>query len=210
MSRRPPDLIMVGPPGAGKSTLACRLAADLGFARLSPGTLMRRLATEDSAVGRHIRDILADGGLVPDEVVDEVVRRRLSDMPPEQGVIMDGYPRTAAQAETLRRLFAETGRLRRRPLVLRLCVPADDLLARLHWRRDLERRTDDADDVISRRLQIYDTEAPPILEVLSDWADVVTINGAQPPEAVTRELLEKLNARRNRMAIPAPGCRGHR
>ena len=100
MTDRAPDLIVIGPPGSGKSTLAGRLAEQLGFVHLNPGTLLRQIAAEDSATAEQVRDLMANGALVPDEVTDELVRRRLMAIPPDQGVILDGYPRNAAQAES--------------------------------------------------------------------------------------------------------------
>lgn len=150
------------------------------------------MAGDGSAIGSRIRDVMEDGGLVPDEVTDKAVRRRLEAIPAEQGVILDGYPRSAAQADTLRRLLAQSGRLVPRPLVVRLDVPVDELLHRLRRRRRMEGRADDTDEVIRSRLQIHDAEAARAVDAMSDWADVVEIDGAQPPEAVGQEVLEKL------------------
>jgi adenylate kinase len=200
MTDRAPDLIIIGPPGSGKSTLAGRLADKLGFVHLNPGTLLRRIAAEDSTTGQQVRSLMADGALVPDDVIDELVRQRLSAVPPEQGLILDGYPRTAAQAETLRRFLAESGRLRRRPLALRLDVRRDRLLERLRRRREAEGRGDDADDVARRRLQIYDAEAARILDAVAGWADVVAIDGDGQVDAVTAAALAALDARRDREA----------
>jgi adenylate kinase len=167
-----PDVILVGPPGAGKSTLAARLAERLGFVRLSPGEILRQVADQGSPIGRRVRDVIAEGALVSDDVVEEVVRRRLEAIPQEQHVILDGYPRTAAQAESLRRLFAESGRLRRRPVVLRLDVSPAAVLERLRRRRDIEGRSDDRDDAIGRRLQTYDAEVAQVVDPLARWSDV--------------------------------------
>ena len=196
MSDRPPDLIIVGPPGSGKSTLARALADRLGFVHLNTGTLLRGIAAEDSGTGRQVRDAIAGGTLVPDEMVEDLLRERLTAVPHEQGVILDGYPRTGAQAEALRRLLAESGRRRTRPLVLRLHGSPGGLLDRLRRRRDLESRGDDTDDVVGRRLQAYDSEAPRVVDAVSDWADVVALDGDQPVEAITTEALEELTRTR--------------
>jgi len=193
MSDGPPALILIGPPGSGKSTLAARLAERLGLVHLSPGTQFREMAAKDSAIGRQIRDAIAEGALVPDEVTDEIVRKELNAVSPEKGVALDGYPRDAAQAESLRRLLAESGRLRPRPVVLQFDVPAHELLQRLRRRRDAEGRRDDTDAVIAGRLQAYNAEDARVVDAISDWADIVAINGAQPVEAVTAEALEKLS-----------------
>ena len=203
MNDRTPDVIIVGPPGSGKSTLAGRLAEQLAFVQISLSTLLRQIAAEDSATGRQIRDAIASGALVPDEVIEDILRERLMAIPPDQGVILDGYPRTGAQAQALRRLLGESGRLRPRPVVLRLDVPRGGLLDRLRRRRDVEGRGDDTDDVVRRRLQIHDAEAARVIDAVSDWADVVAIDGGQPVEAVTTQAFEKLDARCDRAATCA-------
>lgn len=193
MTDRPPDLILLGPPGSGKSTHAAELARRLGLVHLSPGALFREMAAEDSEVGRRIRDLIAKGSLVPDDETNQVVRERLTAIPREQGTVFDGYPRNAAQAEAMRRVFEESGRLRPRPFALRLDVPEGELVNRLLRRRDLEGRRDDTDEVIAPRLQKYHAEIAPLMGAISDWADVVTVNGAQPADAVTGEIIEKLD-----------------
>jgi adenylate kinase len=191
MTGRGPDLIMVGPPGSGKSTHAARLADRLGAVHVNPGRLLRELATEDSRLAEEVRDRLAEGRLIPDDVTDRLVRARLDAVPADQRVVLDGYPRTAAQADTLRGLLADRGRLDPRPVVLRLDVPEDELLDRLRHRRDVEGRRDDADDVMARRLRLYDAQAAPLLGALEDWADVVGIEGDRPVDAVSGEMVER-------------------
>lgn len=194
MTQRPHALIMVGAPGSGKSTQAKRLAERLDLAHLNPGALFREMATEESPLGHRISDLLADGELVPDNVTDQVLAERLKALPPGRGFVFDGYPRTAAQAETLHRVLAELGRLEPRPVVLQLDVPREELLRRLRRRRALEGRRDDRDEVIARRLDMHENETAPVLGALADWTDVMTINGDQPVEAATDEIVRKLRA----------------
>jgi adenylate kinase len=170
------------------------LAERLDLVHLSPGALLREMATEDSPLGHRISDLLARGELVPDAVTDQVLAERLKAVPAGQGFVLDGYPRTAAQAETLRRVLAELGRLEPRPVVLRLDVPREELLRRLRRRRALEGRHDDTDEVIARRLDIHETETTPVLGALADWTDVLAIDGDQPVEAATDEIVTKLGA----------------
>jgi adenylate kinase len=184
----PQQLIMLGPPGSGKSTHAARLAERLGAAHVNLGALFRELAKDDSAV----RAAVAEGRLLPDDVAERAVRRRLEALPPEQPVVLDGYPRSPAQAEALRRVLAELGRLEQRPVVVQLDVPRDELVRRLTGRREVEGRPDDSDAVIARRLQRDADEAPPLLDALTGWADVMRVDGAQPAEAVTEQILAAL------------------
>jgi adenylate kinase len=194
MPERQRDLIIVGAPGSGKSTHAARLAERLGAVRVNPGMLFRRVAAEDSPRGRQVRDLIAEGSLVPDDVTNALVREHLDAVPIERGVVLDGYPRNAAQADALRRMLAEHGRLEPRPAAFRLDVPRDELLDRLRRRRDVEGRVDDTDRAIAQRLEIHDAETAPVLDAIGDWADVVSIDARPPIDAVTEEMMDQLHA----------------
>jgi adenylate kinase len=176
---------MLGAPGAGKGTQAERLAAQLGAAHLEAGALFRQIASEDSPLGAQIREALVHGRLVPDDLTDEVVGEQLRALPPDRGFVLDGYPRSVRQAQALHRLLSELGRLNPRPVFLYLDVPRDVLMERLRRRG----RADDTDAVIAERLEVYEAETAPVRDAITDWADVVTIDGDQPPDAVAREVL---------------------
>ena len=175
----------MGAPGAGKGTQAARLAERLGAAHLEAGALLREIAAQDSRLGAQVREPIAEGRLVPDELTDQVVGERLRTLPADEGFVLDGYPRNVRQARALRRLLGELGGLEQRPVFLYLDVPRDVLVERLRRRG----RTDDTDDVIARRLEVYDAETAPVRDAVSDWADVVAINGDQPPDAIAEEIV---------------------
>ena len=205
----PPQLIVLGPPGAGKGTQAARLAARLGLVHVSPGKILRDEVEADSESGRRIRSIMAAGELVPDELIDRVVRERLEALPPEQGVVLDGYPRTAAEARSLRESLTRLGRLEPRPIVVWLEVPRDSLLRRLRHRRVLEGRADDAEDGIARRLATHDAHAQAVREALDRWAEVIVIAGDRPADAVTEDILDGLRERGWRLPSRHPGLTPH-
>jgi len=188
-------LIVTGPPGSGKSTVAARLARCLGAVHLDLGSRFREIAAEDSPLGREIRDSIARGELVPDAVSSRVVRERLEALGAERSFVLDGYPRTPAQAEALHRLLAELGRLQPPPAVVALDVPHDELLRRLRRRRDVEGRPDDTDESIARRLALDDAERAPVLDALAEWADVLHVDGARPVDAVACQIVEELRLR---------------
>jgi adenylate kinase len=191
----PPQVIVLGPPGAGKGTQAARLAERLGLVHISPGKILRDEVQTDSEFARRIRAIMAAGELVPDELIDGVVRERVQALPPGQGFVLDGYPRTAAEARSLKQSLAQIGRLEPRPLVLWLDVPRDALLRRLRRRRALEGRADDAEDAIARRLATHDAHAQAVREALDCWAEVIVIDGDRPADAVTESIQDGLRER---------------
>jgi adenylate kinase len=195
MSEPPLQLIVLGPPGAGKGTQAKRLASRFGLLHINPGQILREQIPADSAVARGVRSAMAAGELVPDELVDEVVRERLEALPPDRGFVLDGYPRTLAEAETLRKTLGASGRLRQRPLLVWLDVPATELVRRLRRRRELEGRADDADDAIATRIEIHDASAGPLLEALGRWVETLRIDGSRPTDTVTGEIVDRLCAR---------------
>jgi adenylate kinase len=191
----PPQVIVLGPPGAGKGTQAARLAEHLGLVHISPGRILRDEAETESERGRRIRAIMAAGELVPEDVVDRVVRERLEALSDEEGFVVDGYPRTASEALTLRDSLAQIGRLQHRPLVVWLEVPRDALLRRLRRRRAREGRADDAEDAIARRLETHDAHAHAVREAMDGWADVIVIDGSRPADEVSEEILQGLGRR---------------
>jgi adenylate kinase len=190
------DVIVAGPPGSGKSTLAARLAERLGAVHLDLGSRLRERAAEESARARARRAAMAAGELLPDAVPDRIVRDALAALPTEQGVALDGYPRTAAQARALERVRGELGRLQPRPVVVRLDVPRAELRRRLARRREAQGRADDADAAIAHRLERDAAAAGAVLDALAGWADVVRIDADGPVDAVIEQVLGPLRGER--------------
>lgn len=190
--RRQYHLIIFGSQGSGKGTQAKILADQYNLVYLGTGELFRELAEENTALGKRVRETVNRGNLVPDALVDQIVALKLGDIPPSFGFMLDGYPRTVAQAEVLHKTLNGLSRLVPRPLFLNLEVSRRELVRRLHRRRVIENRADETDEAISQRLKIYQERTKPLLDSVRGWAGVLRINGEQSIAAVTKEIIRKL------------------
>jgi adenylate kinase len=187
-----PPLIVLGPPGVGKGTQAKRLADRLGLVHLSPGQLLRDALASGRPFEGNVRDAIAVGELVPNEIVDRLLQEQLEQLGPQRGIVLDGYPRTPQQAQTLRGMLARLGRLERRPVVLWLEAPGEELTRRVRHRAAQEHRPDDHERATARRLELYESQAPRLLATLAGWADVVRIDASAPADLVTEKILDTL------------------
>jgi adenylate kinase len=214
-------IVMMGAPGAGKGTQAARLAEALGLPHVSTGELFRSMLAEDSRTARRIRRYMDSGRLVPDDIVVDMVRERLAQDDAAAGVILDGFPRTVAQAEALDEMLRQAGAAV--TAVPYLEVPQELIVARLSGRRvctvddqhvyhvqdlpprkdglcdvdgaPLIQRGDDSETTVLDRLA---KQLPPMYEVVDHYADqevLFPVRGDQPPDEVTAVLLRIVGAR---------------
>ena len=182
------DLIIMGPPGAGKGTQAKALAQENGWIQLSTGELFRDHIRRGTDLGHRVKGFLDRGEYVPDDVTIRMVRAKLEDVSPATRVLFDGFPRTVAQAEALERLFDEMGR--RVGGVLLLDAPREELVARLNGRATAEHRTDDSPEIIANRLDVYEEQTRPVIEYYEGRDLVKRVNGVGPVREVTTRLRE--------------------
>jgi adenylate kinase len=155
----------MGPPGAGKGTHAGHLAGHLGVPVVSTGDLFRRNIAEGTELGRTAQKYLDAGEYVPDEITNAMVRDRLAAADARPGFVLDGYPRTLEQAGVLDEILSAQGRVLDAALVLR--VESDALVDRLLRRAENEHRTDDTEDVIRRRFEVYHEQTAPLIHFYS-------------------------------------------
>lgn len=177
-------LVLVGPPGAGKGTQAVRLAERLDVPHISTGDLFRANLKDETDLGREAKRYMDAGDLVPDEVTVAMVRERLNHDDAAKGFILDGFPRTRMQAESLGELLAERGE--QLDAVVELQVPEDELVRRLMGRG----REDDTEDVIRRRQQVYRRETAPLLDHYSDR--LVSVGAVGSVEEITDRVTQAL------------------
>ena len=180
-------IVIVGPPGAGKGTQAAVLSEELGLVHISTGDLFRAHVEGETELGRKVKDYLDSGALVPDEVTNAMVAQRLTEDVCRTGFLLDGFPRTVAQAKALEELLR--GRECDIDAVLQLDAPEDEVVERLLARG----RDDDTEDVIRHRQQLYRKETAPLLEFYADRLVTVPAVGSVPD--VTARALDALRAR---------------
>ena len=184
------NLILFGPPGSGKGTQAELLRERHGLDHIAPGDMLREHRADGSELGRMASSYMAAGKLVPDEVIVSMIRHRLEDTSGASGFVLDGFPRTVAQARSLQEMLGQM----ERPLdlVVVLDVPREELVQRLSRRAGLEHREDDRPEVVTQRLLVYQEQTEPVLQYLGDEVPVVRVDGTASVESVNESLLQVL------------------
>jgi adenylate kinase len=191
-------LILLGPPGSGKGTQAQRLVHRYGIVQLSTGEMLRAAVAAQTPVGLKAKDIMAGGGLVPDEIVVGIISDRLDQPDMVKGFILDGFPRTVPQAQALDDLLKK--KHIKLDAVVELRVNESALLARVETRvaemiaRGEEVRIDDTPEVLSKRLASYRSLTEPLIHYYSERRKLLTVDGMMTIEHVTREINRILTA----------------
>ncbi len=191
-------LILLGPPGSGKGTQAQRLVQRHGIVQLSTGEMLRAAVAAQTPIGIKAQDIMASGGLVPDEVVVGIISDRLDQPDAAKGFILDGFPRTVPQAEALDELLKK--KQIKLDAVIELRVNESALLQRVETRvaemraRGEDVRIDDTPEVLARRLASYRSQTEPLIHYYSDRRKLLTVDGMMTIEAVTLEISRILAA----------------
>jgi adenylate kinase len=185
-------LILLGPPGSGKGTQAQRLVQRHGIVQLSTGEMLRAAVAAQTPVGLKAKDVMASGGLVPDEIVVGIISDRLDQPDAAKGFILDGFPRTVPQAEALDELLKK--KHMKLDAVIELRVNESALLQRVETRvaemraRGEEIRVDDTQEVLTKRLASYRSQTEPLIHYYSERRKLLTVDGMMTIEHVTREI----------------------
>lgn len=183
--------LLLAPPGAGKGTQGDRVAEAYDVPHLATGDMLRQHVAEGTPVGLEAKAFMDRGELVPDRVVVDLVARQISEPEPLPGFVLDGFPRTLAQAKTA----YSWGRAHNRTFhaVISLDVPEDELVRRLLERGKRSGRTDDTDDTIRHRLAVYAENTQPLLDFYRDRGVLLEIDGTGEVDEITRRIRDALD-----------------
>ncbi len=185
-------LLLIGPPASGKGTQGRRIAAHFDVTYLSSGELLRAEVTAGTELGRRVADDLARGDLVPDDVILDVLREPLTAALTSGGYVLDGFPRTVAQARALDGVAARMGGAPQ--AVVWFDVDDAELLRRTRSRARIESRGDDVDTVARHRIDVYNNATAPLVDYYRNAGLLIRIDAARPVDDVTVDVVTALEA----------------
>jgi adenylate kinase len=186
-------LLLIGAPGAGKGTQAVKLAETFAIPAISTGDIFRYNVKNETELGKLAKSFMDKGEYVPDSVTNDLVRDRLTHEDAVDGFLLDGYPRTGEQVVELDAMLAESGKAL--DAVVLLTADTDEVVRRLLNRAIEQGRADDTEEVIRRRLEVYEEQTAPLIDGYASRNLVVTVDGLGAVQDVTARILEALAAR---------------
>jgi adenylate kinase len=185
------NILLLGPQGAGKGTQGKLISTEYGIPHIATGDMLRAAIAADSALGRRVKPIYDRGELVPDDLMIELIRERLTEDDTREGFVLDGFPRTSVQAEALDEVLSEI----ERPLTIEFEfeLPEEVCVERLTRRAADEGRLDDTPEAIRTRLRLYRQETEPLIEYYRARGNLVTIPADRPVGEVFAEIQRALD-----------------
>ncbi len=186
-------LLLIGMPGAGKGTQAERLSEAFGIPAISTGDIFRHNVKNETELGKQAKAFMDRGEYVPDSLTNALVRDRLSHADAAQGFLLDGYPRTADQVAELDDILSSHSQ--QLDAVVMLTADVDEVVRRLLNRAIEQGRADDTEEVIRRRLEVYEEQTAPLVSVYAGRNLVVTVDGLGEVAEVTQRIVSALAAR---------------
>ena len=186
-------LLIIGPPGAGKGTQAARIAERYGIPAISTGDIFRSNISGGTELGLRVKAIIDAGELVPDSLTNEIVEDRLSQDDAAQGFLLDGYPRTVDQVHALDAMLAPQEAAL--DAVILLDADTDEVVARLVKRAAAEGRSDDTEEIIRHRQQVYAEQTAPLIDVFEGRDMLVRVDGLGSIDEVAERIASGLDAK---------------
>jgi adenylate kinase len=186
-------LLIIGAPGAGKGTQAARIAERYGIPAISTGDIFRANIKAGTGLGKRVSALIEGGQLVPDELTNEIVADRLGRDDVQHGFLLDGYPRTVAQVHALDGMLEADAR--RLDAVVLLEADAEEVIARLLKRAEIEGRADDTEEVIRHRQEVYLAQTAPLIALFSERGNLVSVDGLGTVDEVSARIFDALDAR---------------
>ena len=184
------NLVLFGPPGAGKGTQSEKLIKKYGFVHISTGDLFRWHTKNDTSLGKKVKEIMNSGALVPDEITIAMLKEELDKNPGAKGFLFDGFPRTVAQAEALDKFMKENGTAIHH--VIALDVSEQELRARIAKRRTIENRADDEDEKLNKRVNEYFSKTIHVLPFYQKAGRLKTIQGVGDIDTIFNNIVKAI------------------
>ena len=184
------NLVLLGPPGSGKGTQGERLQADLRLPYYATGDILRAAVREGTEVGKHAKEYMERGDLVPDDVVLAMLRKPVTEAAAAGGYVLDGFPRTVEQAEAAYAVAKDLGVAVQ--VAVHLAVDSEALVERLVERGEASGRADDTPEVIRHRIEVYEERTAPLLTYYAERERLVQVNGDRPIDEVTWSVVVQL------------------
>jgi adenylate kinase len=181
------NLVLFGPPGAGKGTQSEKLIQKYGFVHISTGDLFRWHTKNDTPLGKRVKEIMNSGSLVPDEITIAMLKEELDKNPQAKGFLFDGFPRTVPQAEALDRFMKENGSAIH--YVVALNVTEEEVRSRIAKRRSIENRVDDEEEKLNKRIVEYFTKTVHVLPYYEKQGRLNTVNGIGTIENIFNSII---------------------
>jgi adenylate kinase len=186
------NLLLIGPPGSGKGTQGERLATRLGIEHIAAGDVLRAEVAAGTPLGNQVSDMMRRGELVPDSVIINLLLPKILEAAAARGYLLDGFPRSVAQAQEARELASHYGA--EPDAVVYLDVHRDELMRRILARAEVEGRPDDNEETVANRLRVFDEATHPLVEYYRARGLLRVVDAAQSEDAVTEEILASLPA----------------
>jgi len=183
-------LLLIGPPGSGKGTQAVKVAEHFGVTHISSGDLLREHMKRGTSIGRAVKEYVQRGDLVPDGIVMDMLYKPVTEASRRGGYVLDGFPRTVKQAEAAYLIARNLGVSVQ--VAVHLDVAREELIRRLLARGQATGRTDDTEEVIAHRLEVYDQHTLPMLDYYRERERLISVNGMRPPGEVTWSIIVQL------------------